>query len=72
MNQPLFASPTTEHGISVELLNALKNGDQRAYEKLFIRYYNKLIRFIDALIRSTPEAEDLTQEIFAQIWFKRE
>ena len=72
MSQREFIPNTAKDGVSVEVLNALKAGDQGAYEKVFICYYNKLLRFIEVLIRSEEEAEDLTQEIFANLWLKRE
>lgn len=70
-NQQQRQSPHAE-AISVEMLEALKQGDHEAFGKVFVRYYNKIRHFIGALVKSDADAEELTQEIFANLWHKRE
>lgn len=58
--------------ITEEILESLRTGDHEAFKKVFIRYYNKLEHFIGALIKSPADAEELTQEIFTNLWHKRQ
>jgi len=54
------------------LIKALKNGDQRAFEKLFERYHKKLYAFLFHLLNSKEDAEEIVQDTFVKIWEKRE
>jgi RNA polymerase sigma-70 factor (family 1) len=54
------------------LIRAFKNGDQKAFEKLFERYHKKLYAYLMRLLDSKEDAEEIVQESFIKIWEKRE
>jgi RNA polymerase sigma factor (sigma-70 family) len=39
-------------------------GDQKAFQKLRLKYYNAIFKLINRMIRNREEVEDLTQEAF--------
>jgi RNA polymerase sigma-70 factor (ECF subfamily) len=45
--------------------------DQRAYAALVERYLNPLWRLANSALRDSTEAEDVIQEVFAQLWDKK-
>ncbi|MDR3339482.1 MAG: RNA polymerase sigma-70 factor, partial [Candidatus Symbiothrix sp.] len=54
--------------IAIETLEALRNGEHYAFETIFIAYYNKIQSFIDRYIKSDADAEDLTENLFVNLW----
>lgn len=56
----------------IELIRDFKNGDTKAFEKLFQKYHKKLYAFLFHLLRSKDDAEEIVQETFIKIWEKRE
>jgi RNA polymerase sigma-70 factor (ECF subfamily) len=61
-------SDLDDHALSL----AIKNGDQKAFEKFFNRHYDHLYRFMVSRNMSHEEARDLAQKAFVMIWEKRE
>jgi len=57
--------------ITTEVLLSLKKGNHKAFEKVFIAYFNKVKHFIEKIIRSEIDAEELTQDIFVKLWTNR-
>jgi len=55
----------------IALSLAIKNGDQKAFEKFFNRHYDHLYRFLISRKMSHEEARDLAQKAFVMIWEKR-
>ena len=55
-----------------DVLIALKSGDHKAFEVVFIAYFNKVKYFINGLVKSESDAEELAQEIFVKLWVGRE
>jgi RNA polymerase sigma-70 factor, ECF subfamily len=53
------------------LVARVKTGDEKAYEKLFNKYYQKLCYFCLRIVRSAPEAEGIVQHAFLKIWETR-
>lgn len=53
------------------LLEELSRGNQEAFQKIFEQYYAKIHYFINGIIKSDDEAEDLCQEVFVKIWINR-
>lgn len=49
-------------------IKAIRSGDEKAFEKLFLRYYTPLCKFAWRYIRSTHIAEELVQEVFTNVW----
>ncbi|MDR0700323.1 MAG: RNA polymerase sigma-70 factor [Tannerella sp.] len=58
--------------VTSETLRELKKGDHKAFEAVFLSYFDKVKRFIAGLVRSEDDAEDLAQDVFAKLWTERE
>jgi RNA polymerase sigma-70 factor (ECF subfamily) len=58
--------------VTSETLKDLKKGDRKAFEAVFLSYFDRVKRFIAGLVRYEEDAEDLAQDIFAKIWTGRE
>ncbi len=56
----------------LELFNEIKKGNVLAFESAFNRYADDLVRYGVTLLKSKAEAEDLVQQLFVQLWAKRE
>ncbi len=56
----------------VEILELLSKGDQKSIDLLFNKYYTYLCNVIYRVINDADYAEDIVQEIFTDIWRKRE
>lgn len=55
-----------------ELVSAVKTGDTRAFDTLFMRWYPQVRRFIQSLIKDPAMSEDLAQTVFIKVWNARE
>lgn len=47
-----------------QLLKAISEGDEKAFKTFFLYYYPRIKGFINGLLQSQEEAEDLSQDIF--------
>jgi RNA polymerase sigma-70 factor, ECF subfamily len=54
------------------LVSELKNGNSKAFEKLFFHYFPRLHSFIHKITGNGQEAEDLVQDVFIAIWNNKE
>ncbi len=54
------------------LLRQLAAGDDDAYATVFRTWYAPLVRFVDAMLRQTDEAEEVAQEVMLELWNQRE
>lgn len=50
------------------LLEGVMNGDQRAFEALFVRYHDKIYNILFRLLGSRNESEDVLQEVFLKLF----
>ncbi len=57
--------------ISAETLYNLQQGDAKAFEEVFLFYFNKIKIFIAAYIKSDSEAEELAEDLFVNLWVNR-
>lgn len=55
-----------------QLTNAIRSGDERAFEQVFRKYRKRLIRFAYSYVQTISVAEDLTQDAFLKVWELRE
>lgn len=55
-----------------ELTAAIKAGDDKAFNAVFLRYYPQVKRFLHSLVKEHSLAEDLAQSVFMKIWIYRE
>ncbi|WP_446776245.1 RNA polymerase sigma-70 factor [Macellibacteroides fermentans] len=49
-------------------IEALQNGDHKAFEKIFLAYFDKVKYLLTGLLRSESDAEELAQDIFVKLW----
>lgn len=50
----------------------LKNGDVKAYEVIFKKYYQRLCNYASVLLKDKTESEEVVQQVFINIWNKRD
>lgn len=53
------------------LLLSISDGDEFSYTRLVERYWQKVLQHALSFVKSYPVAEELTQDVFIQIWEKR-
>lgn len=54
-----------------DLLLRIRNGDEVAFELVFLRYKGKLYDFIRRSLPASEDAESMVQEIFVRLWANR-
>lgn len=64
LSQPNSQSDAEE----AALLRAVAGGDERAFARVYDRYSPILFGLLLRILRSRPEAEDVLQEVFLQVW----
>ena len=59
--------------ISAELLlfNAIRQGDEKALELVFLRYYRLLSRYAGRLLKSEADGQEVAADVFLTFWEKR-
>lgn len=50
------------------LLTWWKNGDVKAYETLFFRYYESLFKYVNCSIKNNMLAEELVMDVMMRVW----
>ena len=50
-----------------ELVRRCQAGDERAFERLFLRHRSSVTRLVYRMLGPSPEQEDLVQEVFLQV-----
>ena len=55
-----------------ELLLLVSGGDESAYQELFYHYWDQIYSTALMFTKSPELSEDLSQDIFARIWLKKE
>jgi RNA polymerase sigma-70 factor, ECF subfamily len=58
--------------IEKQYLLALRNGDEQALRWIFDQYYTYLVHEIHRIIKEEETCKDIAQDVFAEIWRKRE
>lgn len=54
------------------LLEKIKKGDAKAFEQLFDQYWDLLFNAAYARLRATDLAQDVVQEVFIDLWNRKE
>lgn len=54
--------------VTTSTLEALQQGSHEAFEAVFLAYYPKVKAFIYGYIKSAPDAEELAEELFVNLW----
>ncbi|AYL99291.1 RNA polymerase sigma-70 factor [Mucilaginibacter celer] len=60
------------HTPDAELLQLLKQSDHSAYTEIYHRYFHLMYVHAYKKLRNEAQAEDIVQELFATLWFKRD
>ncbi len=55
----------------VEWIQSIREGDHQTFEKLFKKHYSNLTRYSWRYVNSKAIAEEITQEVFADLWENR-
>lgn len=55
-----------------ELIDRIRDGEEKAFEELFFNYYSNLCGFAVKFVNSPELAKDCVQEVFLKIWRNRE
>lgn len=58
--------------MDIKTLESLKSGNHKAFEAVFITYYNKTKAFIFGYIKSEVDAEELAEDIFVKLWLNHQ
>lgn len=54
------------------MLSALAEGSDSAFDALFVKYYAKVLGFVKNFCSDQQEAENIVQDLFMNLWIKRE
>lgn len=55
-----------------ELFQAMRSGDEYAFQCIFDRYWHPLFSFVYNLINDEDQVKDILQNAFIEIWHKKE
>lgn len=58
--------------IGPETLTKLSQGDHMAFSAIYLSYADPIVRFLKSILHEQQDAEEVTQEIFLNLWTKRE
>ena len=50
--------------MEISTIKALQNGDHKAFEEVFLTYFDKVKYLLTGLLKSESDAEELAQDIF--------
>jgi RNA polymerase sigma factor (sigma-70 family) len=65
MNGATAVAPeATGHPPDHELVAAVRRGDDRAFEALYLRYHPRIAAYVRGMVKDHGRAEDVTQEVF--------
>lgn len=54
------------------IIRKIQLGDEQAFKKVFVSYYNRLCLYAENFISDPSLAEDIVQDVFFYIWDKRD
>ena len=55
----------------IELFSKLREGDEKAFQKLFVKYYSFMCNYACQFLKDSELAEETVQDMFVKIWEKR-
>jgi RNA polymerase sigma-70 factor, ECF subfamily len=58
--------------LEINIINDIRNGDEKAFETLFRSYYDQLLKYAREILKDHDAAEEVTEEIFVHIWENRQ
>ncbi len=54
------------------IIGGLVNGDQSAFKRLYLDYYDDLVLYANRILTDMDDAHDMVQFVMAKLWEKRE
>lgn len=54
------------------VINLIKEGNERAFEKIFREYFKSLHAYAYTFMKDDEQAEEIVQNVFCRIWEKRD
>lgn len=69
---PQAGTQTGFRDVPRQIIEAIRQGNQAGFREFYIHYHQPIYNFINSLINSPHDAEDLTQDVFIKIWEKRD
>lgn len=67
-----YVRPQLSGYSDVRLLNAIRRGDQEAFEAVFERYWETIFNFVFTRVQSVHMSKEVVEDVFASLWLKRE
>jgi DNA-directed RNA polymerase specialized sigma24 family protein len=61
-----------EGAVSSSVLSRLRDGDHESFKTVYLHWRQPILRLVSGLTGSDAEADDITQDIFAALWYHRE
>ena len=58
--------------MTMKIIGKAKSAEEQAFEVLFREYYPRLCGFANKFIANSAESEEIVQEVFLNIWKKRD
>lgn len=55
-----------------QLLDLICEGDRKAFDQIYLRYWKKLLLYSGKIVRDDEEAQDIVQEVFVSFWKRRD
>jgi RNA polymerase sigma-70 factor (family 1) len=55
-----------------QLAAALREGEERVFDEIYVRYWDKLYYTAHRMVKSAAVAEEITQDTFMLFWLKRD
>jgi RNA polymerase sigma-70 factor, ECF subfamily len=59
------------HQLEKNILDQIRNGDQKAFETLFRSYFDQLLKYSREILKDHCAAEEIVEEIFIYFWENR-
>lgn len=74
--RPVIGKSTTEsvayaEGVTTREKEALRDGDYDIFRKLYLGYVDTLVRFLQPLVGTREDAEEVAQDVFLRLWENR-
>ncbi len=54
-----------------DLLTHIANGDEKAFNKLYYKYWDRIYNYLFSITKSNEITEELATDVFLRIWVKR-
>lgn len=58
--------------ITRDMLEALRQGDESVFERIYLKHSHRITDFISSIIKSFEDAEEISQEVFTYLWTNRQ